>query len=141
MTARSTKASSFVVCVRNDGFAASLETRKIYEMLPDSQATASGMIRVIDESGEDYLYPAEWFIPIHLNIELRSALGGFVITIRLNCSLLHPEGQQRVAGIAADDAIAGADVQHAPNDGGAGRPHAAAVGWNLVDGIVLARRF
>lgn len=74
MPARSPDVSSFVVCVRNDGFPASLETRKIYEILPDPEASASGMARVIDESGEDYLYPAAWFIPIQLNVELRSAL-------------------------------------------------------------------
>lgn len=64
----------FVVCVRNDNFPASLELRKIYAILPDAQSEQSGMLRVIDESGEDYLYPRNWFVPIDANNELRSAL-------------------------------------------------------------------
>jgi len=70
----SSKPPAFMVCIRNDGFAASLETRKIYQTIPDAKAAASGMVRVIDESGEDYLYPAEWFVPITLSGALRSAL-------------------------------------------------------------------
>ncbi len=56
----------YVVCVNNEGYEASIETRKIYRVLPDSQADALKMIRVIDESGEDYLYPADFFIEIKL---------------------------------------------------------------------------
>ncbi|MCU1327078.1 MAG: hypothetical protein JWN34_2448 [Bryobacterales bacterium] len=63
-----------VVCVRNEGVAASLELRKIYDRVPDDDAERSGMLRVIDESGEDYLYPADWFVPIRLSSELESAL-------------------------------------------------------------------
>ena len=63
-----------VVCVRNDGVAASLEMRKIYDSIPDADAERSGMLRVVDESGEDYLYPSNWFIPIRLSTELESAL-------------------------------------------------------------------
>ena len=55
-----------VICVNNEGYSASLEQRKIYQALPDRQAAAHGLIRVIDESGEDYLYPADWFVPITL---------------------------------------------------------------------------
>jgi hypothetical protein len=62
-----------VVCIRNDGYAVSLELRKLYEALPDEQATALGQIRVIDESGEDYLYPAEYFAEIELPREVREA--------------------------------------------------------------------
>jgi len=51
------KSSGFVVCVRNTGFAASLEVRKLYAFLQDDDAEAHNLIRVIDESGEDYLYP------------------------------------------------------------------------------------
>ena len=56
----------FVVCVSNEGYAASLELRKIYRALPDPQAAAHDLIRVVDESGEDYLYPSDYFIPIAL---------------------------------------------------------------------------
>jgi hypothetical protein len=56
--------SQFVVCVKNDGYKASLELRKIYQILPDAVATSHRMLRVIDETGEDYLYPADLFTPI-----------------------------------------------------------------------------
>ena len=52
---------SFVVCLRNDGYAASLERRKLYQTLADAGAVREGRLRVIDESGEDYLYPASNF--------------------------------------------------------------------------------
>ena len=56
----------FVICVRNDDYPVSLERRKIYEVLPDPNAQRYHQLRVIDESGEDYLYPDEYFIPIKL---------------------------------------------------------------------------
>ncbi|MCC7355609.1 MAG: hypothetical protein IT330_17860 [Anaerolineae bacterium] len=56
----------FVVCIKNEGYQASLELRKIYRALPDSEALAHRLIRVIDESGEDYLYPTDYFAPITL---------------------------------------------------------------------------
>jgi hypothetical protein len=56
----------FVVCIKNDGYKASLEVRKIYQVLPDARATEHQLIRVIDESGEDYLYPAAYFTPVEL---------------------------------------------------------------------------
>jgi len=58
--------AKFVVCMRNDGYAASLEVRKIYRVLPDADAAPHHLLRVIDESGEDYLYPADYFTPIEL---------------------------------------------------------------------------
>jgi hypothetical protein len=59
-------ALKFVVCVNNAEYPASLELHKIYRVLPDEDAAADSDIRVIDESGEDYLYPLEWFVPIEL---------------------------------------------------------------------------
>jgi hypothetical protein len=56
----------FAVCVRNDDHPASLEVRKIYKVLSDSEAAKRKLLRVVDESGEDYLYPADFFIPIEL---------------------------------------------------------------------------
>jgi len=58
--------AQFVVCVKNDEYLASVEVRKIYRTLPDANAAAHGLVRVIDESGEDYLYPADYFVPIRL---------------------------------------------------------------------------
>lgn len=64
----------FVVCVCNDGYQASLELHKIYREIPDEDAKAHNDIRVIDESGEDYLYPASYFTPIQPSAELAKAL-------------------------------------------------------------------
>ena len=54
----------FVVCIRDEGYPASLELRKIYQVVPDARAGERRHIRVIDESGEDYLYPADYFVVI-----------------------------------------------------------------------------
>jgi hypothetical protein len=56
----------FVICVGNKGYAASLELRKIYQVLPDKAGLALHQVRVIDESGEDYLYPEDFFVPVKL---------------------------------------------------------------------------
>lgn len=56
----------FVVCLSNERYPASLEVRKIYVTVPDAGAVKLGMLRVIDESGEDYLYPSEQFGEIEL---------------------------------------------------------------------------
>jgi hypothetical protein len=56
----------FVICASNDKYPASLERRKVYRVLPDHDALSHNLLRVIDESGEDYLYPQELFIPVEL---------------------------------------------------------------------------
>jgi hypothetical protein len=56
----------FVLCVRNTGYPASLELRKVYKFVTDEQAAKHRQVRVVDESGEDYLYPEEYFVPIKL---------------------------------------------------------------------------
>ncbi len=56
----------YVVCVKNDGYSASLEVRKIYQTVPDPAGSEKGLIRVVDESGEDFLYPRDYFIRIDL---------------------------------------------------------------------------
>jgi hypothetical protein len=58
--------SQYVVCAKNEDYPASLELRKIYRVLRDSSASKLGMLRVIDESGEDYLYPQDYFVAIKL---------------------------------------------------------------------------
>jgi hypothetical protein len=63
----------FVVCVRSED-CEDLEPRKIYRVLPDEAAAADGLLRVVDESGEDYLYPAEYFMVIELTRDLEKAL-------------------------------------------------------------------
>jgi len=74
MPTKSRAKRRFVVCVRNTGYPASLEVRKIYTSLQDHTAEAHGMLRVVDESGEDYLYPAKFFVAVQLPQPLRSAL-------------------------------------------------------------------
>ena len=59
-------APRLVICIENDGYAASLEKRKIYVALADRDAAQNKLMRVIDESGEDYLYPEAFFRPIEL---------------------------------------------------------------------------
>ncbi len=60
------KEQQFAVCVKNEDYPVALEIRKIYEILPDEKAAKHGLVRVIDESGEDYLYPKDFFVPIEL---------------------------------------------------------------------------
>lgn len=64
----------FAVCVRNDEHEESLELRKIYEVLDDADAAKHNMVRVIDEEGEDYLYPRDWFLPIELPHNIEQAI-------------------------------------------------------------------
>jgi hypothetical protein len=73
MTTRSSR-KKFVVCLRNKGYEVSLERRKIYQVLPDPEAAKLKQVRVIDESGEDYLYPQSFFAPIELPQPLRRAV-------------------------------------------------------------------
>ena len=60
-----------MLCLRNKGYEVSLERRKIYQVLPDRDAATHGLLRVIDESGEDYLYPASLFARLTLPSTLR----------------------------------------------------------------------
>ena len=57
---------SFVVCINNKGYPASLEIRKLYQAIPDERAAKVRQIRVVDESGEDYLYPENYFAAVRL---------------------------------------------------------------------------
>jgi len=68
------KNSKFVICIDNSDYSVALERRKIYEALPDADAAKTGLIRVVDESGEDYLYPASCFIDANLSKETQAAL-------------------------------------------------------------------
>ncbi len=66
--------SRFLICVDNKGYSVSLEKRKLYVALPDAMALKHGQVRVIDESGEDYLYPKSLFLPITIPQSLRKAI-------------------------------------------------------------------
>ena len=63
----------FVLCIRNGG-CDDLDSRKVYQVVPDPDAEAQGYVRIIDESGEDYLYPTQYFVPIELPTDAVKAL-------------------------------------------------------------------
>ena len=65
---------TFAVCVSNKGYPASLEIRKLYQVIPDQQAGKMGQIRVVDESGQDYLYPEQYFAPVQLPQDIAKAV-------------------------------------------------------------------
>lgn len=65
---------SWVLCVQNAGYEASLEQRKLYEAIADADAESHGQLRMIDESGDDYLFPARYFATIELPAAVRRAV-------------------------------------------------------------------
>jgi hypothetical protein len=69
-----TASKQLVVCVNNEDYPASLEKRKIYVVIPDTAAEKLGLVRVIDESSDDYLYPKALFRPIALPLSVRRAV-------------------------------------------------------------------
>jgi hypothetical protein len=68
------RSETFVVCLDNQDYPASLERHKLYRQLPDAAGEKLRMIRLVDESGEDYLYPSELFAPIEIPLGLRRQL-------------------------------------------------------------------
>ena len=66
MTTRKNSAARFVICIDNSEYPASLELHKLYRVISDKEAEREGDLRVIDESGEDYLYPSDYFAPVEL---------------------------------------------------------------------------
>jgi hypothetical protein len=76
MMAKKRMTNRFFVCIDNTGYPTSLEARKIYASIPDKAAAARGYLRVIDESGEDYLYPASRFVAIAVPSAARAAFAG-----------------------------------------------------------------
>ncbi len=68
------ESAHFVVCLDNEGYQASLEVGKLYRFIPDDEAEGEGLIRVIDESGEDYAFDAKRFHPVSLPAVVEKAL-------------------------------------------------------------------
>ena len=68
------KQPQFVICIDNNDYAASLELRKVYELVKDPEAEKEGFFRIIDESGEDYLYGAERFVKVSLPKDVKAAV-------------------------------------------------------------------
>ena len=74
MTETASTVGKIVVCIRNAGYEVSLERRKIYRLLPDAVAKKHKLLRVVDESGEDYLYPEDYFLSVALPPAVRQAV-------------------------------------------------------------------
>ena len=74
MSEKKKSSRRYAVCIANKGNEASLERNKLYVVLPDRQAEADGPLRVIDEDGEDYLYPADWFVPVEVPKAVQASL-------------------------------------------------------------------
>jgi hypothetical protein len=68
------ESKQLVVCIENEGYPASLERRKIYLAIRDAEAEGNGFLRVIDESGESYLYPKAFFRPVSLPQSVKKAI-------------------------------------------------------------------
>lgn len=60
------KKNRYVICIKNQGYEVDLVLRKVYQVIPEPESEEHLMIRVVDETDEDYLYPASWFVPIKL---------------------------------------------------------------------------
>jgi hypothetical protein len=67
---------AYFLCVKNKGYAASLQVRTVYRGISDPEAESHGMLRIVDESGEDYLFPASLFVPIEVPAEAAAAFAG-----------------------------------------------------------------
>ena len=65
---------AFAICIHNAEYAAALERRKVYQVIPDSQAAQQELVRIIDESGEDYLYPTSYFVPVTFPPSVQEAI-------------------------------------------------------------------
>ena len=76
------RGSKFVLCLDNSGHEVSLQVRKLYERLPDAKAESHGYIRVVDESGEDYMFPADRFLPLDLSRDTESVIEEMVHAAR-----------------------------------------------------------
>ena len=70
MKTRQISSRRFSICINNSEYPASLELHKIYRIIPDKDAEHDGDLRIIDESGEDYLYPAKYFVSLKLPITI-----------------------------------------------------------------------
>lgn len=92
MAKKSKRATVFAVCLSNKGYPASLEAGKLYEVVQDAEAERHGLIRVIDESGEDYGYSAERFFILDVPQALEKALKGISATRQPNTTLKPSSG-------------------------------------------------
>lgn len=85
---------NYVVCIRAEE-SSDIEIRKVYEVLPDEIAAKRGYLRIVDESGEDYLYPEECFSPVQLPEKAVRALMSVAATLRANTGMQPPAHRTR----------------------------------------------
>lgn len=88
----------FAVCVDNTDYGAALEVRKIYEVLPDPAAAARSYLRIVDESGQDYLYPRRMFLQVKVRPEGRSTLVKVLSFSRRKSSKSRKKGVRQRSG-------------------------------------------
>jgi hypothetical protein len=74
MAEKKRSARRYAVCISNRDNEASLERNKLYVVLPDAEAEADGLVRVVDEDGESYLYPAKWFVAVEVPKAVEASL-------------------------------------------------------------------
>jgi len=89
---KKSKRNAFAVCINNKGYPASLEAGKLYRVVPDAEAERHGLIRVIDESGEDYGYSSDRFFVLDVPDALEEALKGIPTPRQLHTTLKSPNG-------------------------------------------------
>lgn len=73
-TGRNSRGAYDVLCLKNAGYRSSLDVRKVYRALPDREAKKHGLVRVIDESGEDYLFSSRYFVRLQLPVAAKRVL-------------------------------------------------------------------
>jgi hypothetical protein len=78
----SDRAQRYYICVKNEGYLASLQLCTVYLGVSDPEAESHGMLRIVDESGEDYLFPASFFVPIDVPEAAIAAFAGRGLTTR-----------------------------------------------------------
>jgi hypothetical protein len=74
MNAKPSTIRRYAVCIRNKGSEASLVLNKLYVLLPDARAASDDLVRVVDEDGEDYLYPRDWFVAVEVPKAVQASL-------------------------------------------------------------------
>ena len=89
---KKSKHTVFAVCINNKGYPASLEAGKLYKVVPDNEAEKHGLIRVVDESGEDYGYSSERFFVLDVPQALEKVLKGILAARKPNTTLKLPSG-------------------------------------------------
>jgi len=95
---RQVKNPRFVICINNSGYVDDLKVRTVYQVLPDASAARSNYLRIVDETGEDYLFPASYFMPIKLPSEVEQVFGQPALLIK-SISKAKPATKRSLVGV------------------------------------------